>query len=76
MSVYADLRKLVDDFTQDDRLIKLTTPLRANLLLAEHVRGEKGIGKGFTFQVSALSTDGGISLRSLIAQPVLIAVVK
>ena len=59
-------------FTQATRLLQLTTPLGADRLLAECVRGEEGLSTGFVFQIAALSTDAGISLRSLIGQPALL----
>ncbi|MFC5476862.1 type VI secretion system Vgr family protein [Massilia suwonensis] len=58
-------------FTQDTRLLRLTTPLGEDLL-AECVRGEESISAGFTFRVEALSLDAHLSLRSLIGQPVLL----
>lgn len=59
-------------FTQDTRLLRLTTPLGADRLLAESVQGEESIGEGFKFQITALSLDAGISLRALLGQPVLL----
>lgn len=59
-------------FTQSTRLLQLTTPLGADRLLAECVRGEEGLSTGFVFHIAALSTDAGISLRSLIGQPALV----
>lgn len=63
---------LLSGFTQGSRLLKLTTPLGADVLVAECVRGEEGLGQGFQFQVAALSTDAAISLKSLIGQPALL----
>ena len=63
---------LLAGFTQSTRILKLTTPLGADVLLAECVRGEEGIGTGFSFKIAALSTDAAISLKSLIGQPVLL----
>lgn len=59
-------------FTQATRLLQLTTPLGADRLLAECVRGEEGLSTGFVFQIAALSTDAAISLRTLIGQPALL----
>ncbi|MEG1115472.1 MAG: type VI secretion system Vgr family protein, partial [Janthinobacterium sp.] len=59
-------------FTQASRLLQLTTPLGADRLLAECVRGEEGLSTGFVFQIAALSTDAAISLRTLIGQPALL----
>lgn len=59
------------DFTQDTRLLALHTPA-GPALLAECVRGEETISAGFRFSIDALSTDAHLSLRSLLAQPVLL----
>jgi type VI secretion system VgrG family protein len=60
------------DFTQDTRLLRLTTPLGGNQLLAESVHGEESIGAGYSFRITGLSLDAGISLRSLLGQPALL----
>jgi type VI secretion system secreted protein VgrG len=60
------------DFTQDSRLLRLTTPLGENKLLAESVYGEEAIGESFSFRITALSLDAGISLSSLLGQPALL----
>ena len=66
------LSSLMSEFSQAARLLRLTTPLGKNTLLAECVRGEEGIGSGFEFVISALSADAGIALKSLIGQPALL----
>jgi type VI secretion system secreted protein VgrG len=66
------LQALLSAFTQETRLLQLTTPLGANRLVAECVRGEEGIGQGFRFSLSTLSTDANIALKSLIGQPALL----
>ena len=58
-------------FTQDTRLLRLTTPL-GDGLLAECVRGEEGISKGYAFRIDALCTDAHFPLKSLIGQPALL----
>lgn len=63
---------LLGRFTQATRLLRLTTPLGGNELLAECVRGEESISGSFTFTISALSPDAGISLRTLLGQPALL----
>jgi type VI secretion system VgrG family protein len=68
----SDPLALLAGFSQSTRLLKLTTPLGADVLLAECVRGEEGIATGFSFKIAALSTDAAISLKSLIGQPVLL----
>ena len=59
-------------FTQTTRLLRLTTPLGSDELLAECVRGEESISAGYTFTISALSTNANISLRALLGQPALL----
>ena len=59
-------------FSQATRLLKLSTPLGADKLLAECVRGEEGLGLGCRFDIAALSLDAAIPLKSLIGQPVLL----
>lgn len=66
------LQGLLGGFTQETRLLQLTTPLGRSTLLAECVRGEEGIGQGFRFSISALSADVNIALKSLIGQPALL----
>ena len=58
-------------FTQDTRLIRLTTP-RGTDLLAECVRGEEAISGGYTFKIDALSVDAHIPLKSLLGQAALL----
>ena len=68
----SQLQALFPQFSQGTRLIRLTTPLGADTLLAECVRGEEGLDSGFKFSISALSTDASIKLSSLIGQPALL----
>ena len=68
----SDLGSLLSGFTQNARIIKLSTVLGPDVLLAECVRGEEGISQGFRFKVAALSQDAALSLKALIGQPVLI----
>ncbi|WP_426208863.1 type VI secretion system tip protein TssI/VgrG [Massilia sp. TWP1-3-3] len=63
---------LLAQFSQETRLLQLTTPLGRDKLLAECVRGEESISGGFEFAISALSTDADIALKSLIGQPALL----
>lgn len=74
MSGQADVAGLLasfNRFTQDTRLIRLTTPLGTDLL-AECARGEEALGGGYVFKVDALSLDARLSLKSLIGQPALL----
>ncbi|BEP71871.1 MULTISPECIES: type VI secretion system Vgr family protein [unclassified Variovorax] len=57
--------------TQRDRLLVLHTPLGENKLLAERLDGVECIdGGGFRFELTALSDDAHIELKSLIGQGV------
>jgi len=67
----AGLTNLLARFTQNTRLIRLTTPLGSDLL-AECVRGEEAISAGYVFEVDALSTDAHLALKRLIGQPALL----
>ncbi|MGE8589236.1 MAG: type VI secretion system Vgr family protein, partial [Alcaligenes sp.] len=61
-------------FTQADRLLDLSTPLGQDKLLAErlHVTEQLSDG-GYTLHVDALSDDAHIPLKTLIGQPVQLA---
>jgi type VI secretion system secreted protein VgrG len=67
----SDIFALLNRFTQDMRLIRLTTPLGAHLL-AECVRSEEGISQGYAFKIDALCTDAHIKLKTLLGQPALL----
>lgn len=64
--------ELFPRFTQDTRLLRMNTPLGPGKLLVECFRGDEGLSKGFCFEVSLLSTDAHIALKSLLGQPVLL----
>jgi type VI secretion system secreted protein VgrG len=66
------LPTLFADYTQATRLLRLTTPLGADQLLAECMRGEESISEGYKFTIAALSLDAGIPLRALLGQPALL----
>ena len=66
------LEALLANFSQNDRVLRLSTPLGADVLLAETLRAEEGIGIGCKLELSALSLDAGIALKSLLGQPVLV----
>jgi type VI secretion system secreted protein VgrG len=70
--VFAVLAELAGVFNQHRRTLRLTTPAGDDVLLAESLRGEEEISRGFRLQVSALSQDAGIPLKSLLGQPVLV----
>ncbi|GJI96540.1 hypothetical protein RugamoR57_32580 [Duganella caerulea] len=64
--------ELLNTFTQATRLLRLTTPLGADALVVECLRGEEGISQCYALQVTALSVDAEISLKSLLGQPALL----
>lgn len=64
--------ELFPRFTQDTRLLRLHTPLGPDKLLVECMRGEEHVSACFSLQVSALSTDAHIELKSLLGRPVLV----
>ncbi|MDD1622710.1 MAG: type VI secretion system Vgr family protein, partial [Methylococcaceae bacterium] len=61
-----------DPWTQQDRLIRLSTPLGADKLLAERLHGIENLSDGFRFHITALSEDAHIELKTLIGQPALL----
>ena len=67
----ASLLASFGSFTQDTRLLRLTTPL-GSALLAECMRGEEGISRGFRFSIDALCTEADVRLKSLVGQPALL----
>lgn len=66
------LHELAGNFTQQRRILRLTTVLGDQTLLAESLRGGEGLSQGFRFEVAALSLDAAIPLKSLIGQAVLV----
>jgi type VI secretion system secreted protein VgrG len=71
----SNLQAALGDFTDDTRLLQLTTPLGRHRLVVECVRGEEGIGQGLRFELGALSTDAGLALKTLIGLPALLQLV-
>ncbi|MFM0236167.1 type VI secretion system Vgr family protein [Paraburkholderia sediminicola] len=55
---------------QSDRLLKLDTPLGANVLLPQRLIGHSRLGRDYEFTLDAVSTNDNIELKTLIAQPV------
>ncbi|VWM17207.1 type VI secretion system Vgr family protein [Burkholderia lata] len=55
---------------QDERLVKLETPLGPDVLLPHRVKGRSRLGRHFEFTVDAVSVSDDIELKKLIAQPV------
>ncbi|WP_254504554.1 type VI secretion system Vgr family protein, partial [Duganella vulcania] len=63
---------LLDSLTQDNRVLRLTTPLGPETLVAECLRGEEALSQPYRLTVTALSSDAAIPLKSLLGQPVLL----
>lgn len=66
------MAQLFPRFTQDTRLLRLTTPLGPDKLLAECLRGDESLSRGYRLELSVLSTDSRIASDSLLGQPVLL----
>jgi type VI secretion system VgrG family protein len=66
------VNQLFPRFTQDTRLLRLTTPLGPDQLLVECMRGEEALDRNYSIQLSLLSTDADIPLKSLLGQPALL----
>lgn len=71
LDLVSDVRASLTRYTQNTRLIRLTTSLGVDLL-AECVRGEEGISQGYAMTIDALCTDAHIALKSLLGQPALL----
>lgn len=52
--------------------MRLSTPLGADKLVAEWLRGEEALSAPYKLTVTALSSDAAIPLKSLLGQPVLL----
>ncbi|KVN99262.1 hypothetical protein WJ70_06350 [Burkholderia ubonensis] len=55
---------------QQDRLLKLDTPLGPNALVVQRAVGHSTIGRDYIFTLDVVSLDSTIELKRLIAQPV------
>ncbi|MET3130296.1 type VI secretion system secreted protein VgrG [Oxalobacteraceae bacterium GrIS 1.11] len=56
--------------SQDNRLIKLDTPLGPDILLPQRVIAHEKLGRTYRYTVDCLSLERDIELKKLIAQPV------
>ena len=61
-------------YTQDTRLLRLTTSLGANALLVERIAGREGLSEGFRFDITALSQDAALDGKRLLGQPALLEI--
>jgi len=55
---------------QQNRLLKLDTPLGVDILLPQRVIANERLGSGYTYTVDCLAVQDDIPLKQLIAQPV------
>jgi len=56
--------------SQENRLIKLTTPLGADTLLPQRIIAHEKLGRSYQYTVDCLSLQRDIELKTLVAQPV------
>ncbi|KVP76534.1 type VI secretion protein [Burkholderia ubonensis] len=54
---------------QQDRLLKFDSPLGTDALVVQRAVGRSRIGRDYSFTLDVMSTDGGLELKKLIAQP-------
>ncbi|BBA40363.1 MULTISPECIES: type VI secretion system Vgr family protein [Burkholderia] len=64
------VRALQGGLLQQDRLLKLDTPLGSNVLLPQRVAGWSRIGRHYDFTLDVLSTRSDLKLKKLIGQPI------
>ncbi|MEQ5839714.1 type VI secretion system tip protein VgrG [Paraburkholderia acidicola] len=64
------IRAIQGGLIQQDRLLKLDTPLGHDVLLPQRAAGSSRMGRQFEFTLDVLSTHGNIKLKQLIGQPV------
>ena len=81
LSLASVAQAIVSGYTQQDRLLRLSTPLGPEVLLAERVQIDESVAPsgdtpldacGYCLQLTALSADTHIQLKQLIGQPVLL----
>ncbi|MBR8304416.1 type VI secretion system tip protein VgrG [Burkholderia dolosa] len=70
MNMQNTIAALRGGLLQQDRLLKLDTPLGADVLTVQRAAGRSRIGRAYEFTLDLLAADGGLELKKLIAQPV------
>ena len=68
------LRAMLANFTQENRILRLTTSLGTNTLLIEHIEGEEGLSQSYHFDITVLATDAHLDLNQLLGQPALLEI--
>lgn len=61
-------------YTQDNRLISITTPLGKDVLLLNGFAGNEGISRLFKFDLELLSEDPAISFEAIVGQKITISI--
>ena len=72
--VTSALHTLLAGYTQDTRLLRLTTSLGGDALLVESISGREGLSQGYRFTVTALATDPAVDGKRLLGQPALLEI--
>ncbi|WP_176051067.1 type VI secretion system Vgr family protein [Burkholderia sp. BCC1644] len=70
MNMQNTIAALRGGLLQQDRLLKLDTPLGGDVLTVQRAVGHSRIGRAYEFTLDVLSTEGDLELKKLIAQPV------
>lgn len=70
MNAYDLMQAVQQGVVQNDRLLKLDTPLGKDVLLPLRAVGHSRIGRNYDFTVDTVSVASQIELKQLIAQPV------
>ncbi len=63
------------DYTQDNRLIAIDTPLGKDVLLLEGFRGMEGLSMPYSFELSLVSLDHSIAFADIVGKNVTLSVV-
>lgn len=70
----SELRALLAQFTQDTRLLRLTTHLGSEALLVERIDGREGLNEGFRFDITALCADAHLDLDAMLGRTALLQI--
>ncbi|HJV76221.1 MAG TPA: type VI secretion system Vgr family protein [Noviherbaspirillum sp.] len=70
----SELRALLAQYTQDSRLLRLTTHLGSDHLLIERIDGHESLSDGFRFEITALCTNAHLDLAAMLGQTALLQI--
>lgn len=62
-------------YTQENRLMAITTPLGKDVLLLESIQGSEGISRLFSFELNMLSDNHSVAFDSIVGKSATISVV-